>query len=313
MTFSGAQEADKVKAKRKFLLVRAAKTRDFASFLMSNSTAYTGVSRNDVLVDQLAQESYDGIQGSSVLEELIDDAGDDAVLITAAAQETDRANNGGIRRETETIESVSGYVTLSAHQNSLTVHTTPAPQSTMHPDLRHYSVVHSNTILRDNSPEFYGAAFPHLFPFNQGTPTSRRPVHVSVHEGLRHLICLWTRKFSQDSLFVLVAFDIIARAKACASLAVRIQSQPRTLVDVVDISQADFKELAAHEIAVLRAGRRGGPPPELPEHLQATNRVLRGIKHAMGQTFATAEEHKIMKTIVDSYWNVRDEPTFYHC
>lgn len=305
VTFSGAQEADKANAKKKFLLVRESKTRQFAEFLMSNSTAYTGVLPNHVLMTQLAQGSYEGVEGVTVLEELIDDAGDDGDLITAAAQDTDRANNGGIRRDTETVETISGYVTLGTRQANLAVYPTATPQSATHPDLRHFNVVHSNTILGDKSPEYYGAAFPHLFPYNVGTPNSARPVHVSVADGLRHLLRLWTRKFSQDNLFVLVAFDIIARAKACASLAVRIQAQPRTLVDVVNISQSDFKELAAHEIAVLRAGRRGAPPPAVPEHLQATNRVLRGIKHAMGHTFATAEEHKIMKTIVDSYCNVR--------
>jgi hypothetical protein len=65
--------------------------------------------------------------------------------------------------------------------------------------------------------------FPHLFPFGRGHPGEHRSVPVSLRECIKYYTTLRSRRFAEDELFVLVAFDRIAMQNMYSQTSFRCQ------------------------------------------------------------------------------------------
>jgi hypothetical protein len=303
--FSGAQENDKDLAKKKYLLIRHLKLKLFIDHLLQHSSAYKNMSKDETLLKSIVE--------SSILDNLTeeeDDRSNGGRLIREASEDADRVNAGGITSLPQS-ETVSALFSTKHHQftSNETIpirNTTRTATSTAGPSfLPHLQVTNSSTILSERDPEFFGAAFPHLFPFGIGTPNSRRPVHVPIEEGMRHLLQLSNRSFAQDFLFPFVCFDILNRKKAFTSLSVRIKSNPSALSDAVSISEAQMVSLINYNAATMKARRSGKRLPVLPDELKSANNVLKSIESAASHAFGTKEERQGMKHTVDAYCHVR--------
>jgi hypothetical protein len=204
VVFSGANSKDKEVAKDKFLLIRNAEISAGIKFLLENNTAYSDLS---VDVEGLAR-----IDASGHLNDLITDQGDEGDLIHSAAQDGDRVDNSNH------IHSVSGMFSLNnnnvAPNTDVTLETVQLIERSQSETAReNVRVINSNQGLNDHDPEFFGSAFPELFPYGIGSPNHERPVSVSFELGLRHLLKLRDRRFAQHHCFPLLAFDMMARRK----------------------------------------------------------------------------------------------------
>lgn len=70
--------------------------------------------------------------------------------------------------------------------------------------------------VRDSVQNLFALMFPALFPWGRGDPDENRPVNVSRERCLAHYLLLSSRRFSQDSIFPLVAYDYTAKHTALA-------------------------------------------------------------------------------------------------
>ena len=112
----------------------------------------------------------------------------DGSLIQQAYTDTDRVNCGN-NDFSSTVESSSGLFYLSQSKieepKTLFEYTNTGNDS-----MKHLRVINSNMYLSESDDHYYGAAFPHLFPYGRGTPNCSTQVTTSVEQGLMHLSML---------------------------------------------------------------------------------------------------------------------------
>jgi hypothetical protein len=77
----------------------------------------------------------------------------------------------------------------------------------------------------------YAKMFPHLFPFGRGHPGEKRRVSVSLKECIKYYTMLNSRRFAEDELFVLVAFDRIAMQNMYTQTSFRCRRFPHLFQD----------------------------------------------------------------------------------
>ncbi|ETI34165.1 hypothetical protein F443_19275 [Phytophthora nicotianae P1569] len=92
--------------------------------------------------------------------------------------------------------------------------------------VRDFLVKRSNHFCEDPMRTIYAKMFPHLFPFGRGHPGERRTVPVSLRECIKYYTMLSSRRFAEDELFVLVAFDRIAMQNMYTQTSFRCQRFP---------------------------------------------------------------------------------------
>ena len=110
------------------------------------------------------------------------------------------------------------------------------------------------------------------------------PVSVSLEAGLRHLLLLSNHRCAQHQVFVLMAFDEIARTRSDRNLAVKMKVNPKTAIEVLHISAEALTKLLYHnqrrsgECSTSRASctsiRRHGRPQRSQEHLEFTKALF---------------------------------------
>ena len=293
--FSAATLDDKELAKKKYVLVRKQKTHDFLLHLIAYNSSYKPLGEPN-------SEFIDSMDDARILDELVEDDGDDGQLIKAAEYDTDRVHNGS--------SGLSNNIVLSSGMFHI-CHDGVADPVTIddlaineNGNLQKLRVINSNNYLSESDPSYYSSAFPHLFPYGIGTPNCYRDVRVSVEESLRHLITLNDRKFAQDDVFVLAGFDRIARRKATNRLYIKLKSEPSVISAAVDVSKEQMGALLQHNKVVKQAIRTGRAIPNVPNDLVYADRVFKSIQSVAGWTYGTNEERKKMSRIVIAYRQV---------
>jgi hypothetical protein len=93
--------------------------------------------------------------------------------------------------------------------------------------VRDFLVKRSNRLCEDATRTIFAKMFPHLFPFGRGHPGEHRSVPVSLRECIKYYTTLRSRRFAEDELFVLVAFDRIAMQNMYSQTSFRCQRFPQ--------------------------------------------------------------------------------------
>jgi hypothetical protein len=300
VVFSGATAKDQIDAKQKYVRVRHQTAMQFVDHLISKNVAYTGeldgktTSKNDDLLHGMGESVID--------EDLVIDEGLEGNLINKAYSDTDRVSDG-VFGSTTSIDSSSGLFHFSKVSPKVPT-TVEEVSGNTQSNLKHLRVVNSNFYLEESDPSYYGSAFPHLFSYGIGTPNCKRPVCVSVEEGLKHLLSLSDRKFGTDDVFVLAGFDRLARSKAVARMYIKLKSDARTAADAVEVTKEQMIALLNHNKEVKKALRSGRICPHIPDDLKNARRVLRSVESVASSTYGTEEERLKMRAIVHGYTQV---------
>jgi hypothetical protein len=291
VVFSGATPSDKQIASQKYLKIRNKEIKEAINFLLANHTAYRGLTENADLLEL--------IPADGILEELITDEGEDSTLIDSAFRDADRIDTA------QRIHSSSGMFSLN--QNNIAAATSVSIDTLMSSsDHQHFvRVTNSNQALNDWDRDYFGAAFPDLFPYGIGTPNSLRPTKVSLQQGLKHLLLLRDRRFAQHQYFTLVSFDMIAKKQGFKMLSLRMKKMPEVAVNAINVSVEQLCSLVQHQHDKSKALRLGRTVPNLPENLSSGPvQMLKAVEHCARYTFGTKEERMQMTRKVNAYIQV---------
>ena len=126
--------------------------------------------------------------------------------------------------------------------------------------------------------------FPHLFPFGRGHPNERhRRVKVSFQDCCKHYLHLYSRRFAQDSHFILYAFDTIAMSKAYENLSVSLNLRPNMYREVSVITSEQL-QTALQNDAQRRRGRF------VPISKTPAEKILQNIKLSAAAVMGSNEE-----------------------
>ena len=201
--------------------------------LIDNSREYKTLSKDEKLLSE--------IPGSKIREDLVDDEGPDESLMQQAYTDTNRVNCGN-NDFSSAIESNSGlfYLPQSKTEEPKTVF---EYTNSVNNSIKHRRVINSNMYLSESDVYYYGAAFFHLFPYSQGN-----------------------RKFGQDDVFTLSAFDCIARNTCCTSLYIKTKR---------DTTTKDGKN-------TLKCGYNS---PAAPTYLKQMKSIVKGYTQVRNQIF----------------------------
>jgi hypothetical protein len=166
----------------------------------------------------------------------------------------------------------------------------------------HVRVINSNQGMNDHDPDFFGSAFPELFPYGVGSPNQHRPLPVSFELGLKHLLKLRDRRFAQHSCFPLIAFDMIARRKGNVMLSLRLKKIPEMAPNSVTVTKEELVGLLKYNHEKMRALKAGRTVPELPPSLASGPvNMLKAVEHCARHSYGTNEERVAMGHKVDAY------------
>jgi hypothetical protein len=326
--FAGANEADKEKEKKKYLLVRRDKLRGICNHLKNHVEAYKNIENpNDsTLLERQPVCGY--------VEDVITEEDADSHLLHETIVASDRANNGGIDLETHE-QIVSGIfsldernageaydrpVTLPELEHASVDVSRPATSipSSDHPVLLSSPVAASvpparirvttatsSKIISSKDKDFYYSAYPDLFPWGLASPNDQRATPCSRDEVLRHLLRKKDeRQFSKHQIFSLDCFDYFARAKAMKSLFIRLNSNSTITDAAVNISNEDMQQLLKHNAECAKSLKIGKDPPPLPTTLGNANQVMKCLESVAHFTFGTQQERRVMTDIVSGYLHV---------
>jgi hypothetical protein len=294
VVFSGAKPADKINSREKFLLVRYKQVHDAIKFILANNTAYAGLTINEEELNQIPQQTY--------LEDLITDKGDESDLMQSALEDGDRVDNGQHVHSTIGMFSLDSNNVQGECNVSVQAIVNANSKTTGQPHLR---VTNSNVVLNDHDTEYFGAAFPDLFPYGIGSPNQPRPTKVSFEQGLKHLLCLRDRRFAQHHCFTLVAFDMMAKRKGSLMLSLRLRNNPDAALKSINVTQEQMLSLVQHQSDVRKARMCGRSVPPMPSSLNnGPVQMLKAIEHCSRYSYGTQEERLNMGRKVIAYVQV---------
>ncbi|ETN22853.1 hypothetical protein PPTG_02630 [Phytophthora nicotianae INRA-310] len=103
-------------------------------------------------------------------------------------------------------------------------------------------LVRHSSRFSSSRKELFAQMFPHLFPYGRGHPGETRPVPVSLEACIRHYGMLSSRRFAEDELFMLVAFDHISLKKMYTQVALKCKRNPALFEPFSDMSEADLAQ-----------------------------------------------------------------------
>ncbi|OWZ05712.1 hypothetical protein PHMEG_00022143 [Phytophthora megakarya] len=188
---------------RRMHRVRQQEVRDFFAFYMQHNHLYAGVK-----VDNSALSSeYTDDDSEGVFVEHVDDPECSLDNEMNPEQERVRGESDAWRLndpqdECRVIERRLGLVNEKDPVSPAVV--------TAEGIEREFEIRHSTQMANDVSKTLLARLFPHLFPFGRGHPGEDRKLHVAVEECIKHYSLLSERRFAEDELFALVAFDLIS-------------------------------------------------------------------------------------------------------
>jgi len=139
----------------------------------------------------------------------------------------------------------------------------------------------------DSTPFLVEMLVPGLIAFGRGGPDEPRPVRVSKLECMRHYALLSLRRFAQDTVYTLMAFDMSARhqAMAQASLYCRLSSTEQNAA-IANVTPQELAALLDDDTACLSAARNNLPQspvhPDVGRAKTLTNRVRAAAAHGKG-------------------------------
>ena len=142
-------------------------------------------------------------------------------------------------------------------------------------------------LVPDSTPFLVEMLVPGLIAFGRGGPDEPRPVRVSKLECLRHYALLSLRRFAQDTVYTLMAFDMSARhqAMAQASLYCRLSSTEQNAA-IANVTPQELSALLDYDTACLSAARNNLPRPPVPPDVgrakTLTNRFRAAAAHGKG-------------------------------
>jgi hypothetical protein len=119
-------------------------------------------------------------------------------------------------------------------------------------------LVRHSSRFTSRSNELFAQIFPHLFPHGRGHPGEERQVPVSLEACIRHYSMLSSRRFAQDELFLLIAFDHISLQKMYTQVALKCKRNPSAYARYGDVSEGDLAD-ALREKELRRQGRTAAP------------------------------------------------------
>ncbi|KAG1709675.1 hypothetical protein DVH05_028649 [Phytophthora capsici] len=119
-------------------------------------------------------------------------------------------------------------------------------------------LVRHSSRFSSSGKELFAQMSPHLFPYGRGHPGETRPVPVSLEACIRHYGLLSSRRFAEDELFMLVAFDHISLQKMYTQIAIKCKRNPALFEPFSDLSEADLAE-ALQQKELHRQGQMAAP------------------------------------------------------
>jgi len=115
-------------------------------------------------------------------------------------------------------------------------------------------LVRHSSRFTSHSNDLFARMFPHLFPHGRGHPGEERLVPVSFEACIRHYSMLSSRRFAQDELFLLIAFDHISLQKMYTQVALKCKRNPSAFERYSDVAEEDLVG-ALREKELQRQGR----------------------------------------------------------
>lgn len=152
-------------------------------------------------------------------------------------------------------------------------------------------------LVSDRTPHLFAMMFPGLFPYGRGDPDEKRHVRMSRMHCLRHYLQLSTRRFAQDTVFPLVAFDFMSRhlSLSRASLYCRLSSAEQNAA-IAGVSVDELAALLEYDSSCLAAARSNVARPPMPASIGnakvLTNRVRSAAAHAKGTNAAREAQRR---------------------
>jgi len=138
-------------------------------------------------------------------------------------------------------------------------------------------------LVSDQTLHLVALMFQGFFPFGRGDPDEPRRVSVSRAQCLRHYALLSSRRFAQDTVYPLVAFDIVARHMALsrATLNCRMGGAEQN-VAVAHVSESQLAALLEYDASCLAAARNNEPRPGVPPTLGSAKVLSNRVRAAAG-------------------------------
>ncbi|RLN92727.1 hypothetical protein BBJ28_00020432 [Nothophytophthora sp. Chile5] len=146
-------------------------------------------------------------------------------------------------------------------------------------------LVRHSSRFSSRSKELFAQMFPHLFPYGRGHPGEARPVPVSLEACVRHYGMLSSRRFAEDELFMLVAFDHISLQKMYTQVALKCKRSPALFEPFSDVSEADLAD-ALQQKELRRQGRTAAPRGER----SSADRLLHSVELGGGAIWGSDAE-----------------------
>jgi hypothetical protein len=219
---------------------------------------------------------------------------------TEATEDNEQANTEDTVRY-----STSGIMRIVDSESNIPITQVAQSTSTATKDLPHLKITQGNSWMPQNEKILFGAAFPLLYPYNQGHPYSWRPVPMSLEVYLSRILRCCDRRHARDAAFLLFNFDMLNRRKIMQSVAVHIRRNPAVAhTHALTISVESMQALLNHSANCDRNIRLGIPAPLLPPELHSDNMVMKAVTAATAKQRGGKEERKQMSEIVTAAVNV---------
>ena len=175
-------------------------------------------------------------------------------------------------------------------------------------------VVRKSNIFHKNSDRgIFARAFPELFPYGRGGPDDEdRQVKVSVQECCRHYLNLSSRRFAEHRIFLLYAFDLVARQHSLQALNVRCHINPSEGRDAAVIHRDDVIAYLDERAKQREAARNGEQMTGRKIHGDRyVNRVFTTLDFACSKMWSHNQERFLVRKHAFALCETFGQPTIF--
>ena len=175
--------------------------------------------------------------------------------------------------------------------------------------LKHFLVKNKSNFADNKDQKFFGATFLREFPYNCGTPNSKRQISVPRQKAFQRYLLLGDRTLAQSRTFVFYMFDELARYKLHLNVHLRIKQNPTLINDAISISPDDIKFAIQHSSLKKSQCMLGEDRiDELTDGQKSAVNIMDVIARSSTMTFCSREEREGMSRYVDAIYDRKGKP-----
>jgi hypothetical protein len=166
-----------------------------------------------------------------------------------------------------------------------------------------------NTFMSDSDPKYVDYCFAQLLPFGRGGPGEKRLKKLSLERWLKHVMRLSHQRFANDSAFILVMFDILARQRAFKSTFLRIKMRPSVAKQAGIATRDDIFDYVTNQTERRDALLKNKPAP--PRIETKIGGLFAGITAGMTAFYGSAEERTTVRKMAYSMTSAKGQANIF--